>query len=135
MRPSAASVTRASSSFLFPSFFFFQAEDGIRDDLATGVQTCALPICRSAVRRRIVDRARLALAARTDLRADDDSRWSRPYHALSGSRFMAQRILDRDRDRERRGILRIMGHRLYSRAIYGHAVPAGGVSDRARWRP
>ena len=25
-------------------FFFFQAEDGIRDDLVTGVQTCALPI-------------------------------------------------------------------------------------------
>src|SRR5207244_6117378 len=24
--------------------FFFQAEDGIRDDLVTGVQTCALPI-------------------------------------------------------------------------------------------
>src|SRR5207244_9978479 len=23
----------------------FQAEDGIRDDLVTGVQTCALPIC------------------------------------------------------------------------------------------
>src|SRR6266404_3588349 len=31
-------------------FFFFQAEDGIRDKLVTGVQTCALPIskCRSA---------------------------------------------------------------------------------------
>src|SRR6266536_910886 len=27
-------------------FFFFQAEDGIRDPLVTGVQTCALPICR-----------------------------------------------------------------------------------------
>src|SRR5947208_5286302 len=27
------------------AFFFFQAEDGIRDDLVTGVQTCALPIC------------------------------------------------------------------------------------------
>src|SRR5215216_3960399 len=27
-------------------FFFFQAEDGIRDDLVTGVQTCALPISR-----------------------------------------------------------------------------------------
>src|SRR5438552_10572784 len=26
------------------SRFFFQAEDGIRDDLVTGVQTCALPI-------------------------------------------------------------------------------------------
>src|SRR2546425_6217894 len=25
-------------------FFFFQAEDGIRDKLVTGVQTCALPI-------------------------------------------------------------------------------------------
>src|SRR6266404_2318905 len=27
-----------------PIFFFFQAEDGIRDKLVTGVQTCALPI-------------------------------------------------------------------------------------------
>src|SRR6266446_8594583 len=32
------------------AFFFFQAEDGIRDYKVTGVQTCALPIfggCRS----------------------------------------------------------------------------------------
>src|SRR2546425_5616257 len=29
-------------------FFFFQAEDGIRDKLVTGVQTCALPICIDA---------------------------------------------------------------------------------------
>src|SRR5258708_27600671 len=41
-------------------FFFFQAEDGIRDDLVTGVQTCALPISfalladRQAVRKGIV---------------------------------------------------------------------------------
>src|SRR5207342_2106280 len=28
-------------------FFFFQAEDGIRDFHVTGVQTCALPIWRS----------------------------------------------------------------------------------------
>src|SRR5438552_14339701 len=28
----------------FSCLFFFQAEDGIRDDLVTGVQTCALPI-------------------------------------------------------------------------------------------
>src|SRR5437867_5217610 len=27
-------------------FFFFQAEDGIRDRTVTGVQTCALPISR-----------------------------------------------------------------------------------------
>src|SRR5688500_20173929 len=30
------------------SFFFFQAEDGIRDYKVTGVQTCALPIYVSA---------------------------------------------------------------------------------------
>src|SRR3989449_7908815 len=29
-------------------FFFFQAEDGIRDVAATGVQTCALPISLSS---------------------------------------------------------------------------------------
>src|SRR2546430_16789339 len=29
-------------------FFFFQAEDGIRDLTVTGVQTCALPICASS---------------------------------------------------------------------------------------
>src|SRR2546429_4618814 len=31
-------------SFICSSFFFFQAEDGIRDVAVTGVQTCALPI-------------------------------------------------------------------------------------------
>src|SRR5258708_8284718 len=31
-------------SQLLVVIFFFQAEDGIRDDLVTGVQTCALPI-------------------------------------------------------------------------------------------
>src|SRR5256885_8756915 len=34
----------ANSDLLF--FFFFQAEDGIRDYKVTGVQTCALPISR-----------------------------------------------------------------------------------------
>src|SRR5207248_6352239 len=29
--------------------FFFQAEDGIRDRTVTGVQTCALPICRVSI--------------------------------------------------------------------------------------
>src|SRR6266487_2922319 len=36
--------------FLF--FFFFQAEDGIRDGRVTGVQTCALPIWPSGLHRR-----------------------------------------------------------------------------------
>src|SRR2546427_3307381 len=30
------------------TYFFFQAEDGIRDLTVTGVQTCALPICQVA---------------------------------------------------------------------------------------
>src|SRR5437868_9651315 len=34
--------------FFFFFFFFFQAEDGIRDRNVTGVQTCALPICRNS---------------------------------------------------------------------------------------
>src|SRR2546425_7268909 len=52
-------------------FFFFQAEDGIRDKLVTGVQTCALPISsrhrRSAFRVRLIargDSQSLAAAAR-----------------------------------------------------------------------
>src|SRR3989442_3149461 len=32
------------SEFRYLGFFFFQAEDGIRDADVTGVQTCALPI-------------------------------------------------------------------------------------------
>src|SRR2546423_4996276 len=36
------------------AYFFFQAEDGIRDKLVTGVQTCALPICDQRRRRKIL---------------------------------------------------------------------------------
>src|SRR5437588_8020948 len=32
--------------FAVVNFLFFQAEAGIRDHCVTGVQTCALPICR-----------------------------------------------------------------------------------------
>src|SRR5438128_2217735 len=35
-------MSRTFAGFRF--FFFFQAEDGIRDATVTGVQTCALPI-------------------------------------------------------------------------------------------
>src|SRR5438128_12701058 len=38
-------------------FFFFQAEDGIRDATVTGVQTCALPICERLDRRGAEDQA------------------------------------------------------------------------------
>src|SRR5205823_13944084 len=37
-------------SSVWYGFFFFQAEDGIRDKLVTGVQTCALPIWPASAR-------------------------------------------------------------------------------------
>src|SRR5690606_40495304 len=42
-------------SWCFFCFFFFQAEDGIRDFHVTGVQTCALPIYHQfhAVKRAV----------------------------------------------------------------------------------
>src|SRR5579883_1946649 len=40
--------------FYFFFFFFFQSEDGIRDFHVTGVQTCALPICRDVIPDPIV---------------------------------------------------------------------------------
>src|SRR5205823_10994244 len=38
----------ANERILCCCIFFFQAEDGIRDKLVTGVQTCALPIWPSS---------------------------------------------------------------------------------------
>src|SRR5438046_6132391 len=54
-------------------FFFFQAEDGIRDWSVTGVQTCALPIscefslatCRGPARAPARWRARPSAASRS----------------------------------------------------------------------
>src|SRR5207248_8876018 len=61
-------------------FFFFQAEDGIRDRTVTGVQTCALPIYVGEQSLR-----------RPHLRCDLD----RLRHAQMGRmRFMAERVDD-----------------------------------------
>src|SRR2546429_2578728 len=45
-KTSCRSLEPEPSAYL--TFFFFQAEDGIRDVAVTGVQTCALPICAAA---------------------------------------------------------------------------------------
>src|SRR5712692_11545852 len=37
--------------YIMGFFFFFQAEDGIRDGTVTGVQTCALPISLGRIAR------------------------------------------------------------------------------------
>src|SRR5206468_8569784 len=43
----------------------FQAEDGIRDLIVTGVQTCALPIWRGGGRREALSRRHRGQRART----------------------------------------------------------------------
>src|SRR5437763_16213293 len=61
-----------------PLSFFFQAEDGIRDTSVTGVQTCALPISRSARNgrrgRRRCPRGRQAAGQRCVRRARSEER-------------------------------------------------------------
>src|SRR5205823_11147781 len=44
---------------------FFQAEDGIRDKLVTGVQTCALPISNTIQKRAESSPVRMAVVAFT----------------------------------------------------------------------
>src|SRR5260370_21618809 len=46
VRVGEAGGVDAENPFSSVSFFFFKAEDGIRDSSVTGVQTCALPIYR-----------------------------------------------------------------------------------------
>src|SRR5262249_58431543 len=52
-------------------FFFFQAEDGIRDWSVTGVQTCALPIYFVTVDLKVEDCRRKKVHRRFDLRDVD----------------------------------------------------------------
>src|SRR6266545_3341083 len=80
-------------SFFVHFFFFFQAEDGIRDKLVTGVQTCALPIWLDAAPSpEMMARCEAMLAWRAGpgilsrMRSEERregkecrSRWS-PYH-------------------------------------------------------
>src|SRR2546429_1686974 len=53
-------------------FFFFQAEDGIRDVAVTGVQTCALPISR--IVEELDERGRLPLVTVEFLHNPGDGR-------------------------------------------------------------
>src|SRR5256885_10811882 len=66
-------------------FFFFQAEDGIRDYKVTGVQTCALPILEAIVNGRYywIPFARLSevrIEKPADLR---DIAWTPAYLTLA----------------------------------------------------
>src|SRR5690625_5654479 len=94
---------------------FFQAEDGIRDGHVTGVQTCALPICREletdALVRDLADRLwRLGLLVESDFGLTSDrielalGHPDLPGHLLlavdtDGARYVAT-ASQRERDRK-----------------------------------
>src|SRR5438552_13757029 len=69
-------------------FCFFQAEDGIRDDLVTGVQTCALPISHESpfCTESIYARARSNSFWRCRLFRSDRTRSKRETHERSEER-------------------------------------------------
>src|SRR2546422_6749194 len=79
-------------------FFFFQAEDGIRDVAVTGVQTCALPISW-----RRCDQAVSRLSFATTRRAE-----RRSSAFVSACRYCAKRVRRR---REWRGVVGRAKHR------------------------
>src|SRR5439155_17713682 len=59
-------LTKAYVALLTSPFFFFQAEDGIRDGHVTGVQTCALPILLFVIVKRPSGPPRPLAAVRID---------------------------------------------------------------------
>src|SRR3989441_166361 len=87
--------------------FFFQAEDGIRDKLVTGVQTCALPILRrtpgNARRREAVALTLLREKALGEIQALGELRHLAPHGLeLLVERLLVLDELAADRSEERR---------------------------------
>src|SRR5437868_11016389 len=83
---------------VFYFFFFFQAEDGIRDRNVTGVQTCALPILQASRTRAPWLLPRTGFPARCiDVSAIcKTARWLRQTPSRSGRREIRQPV-GRDR--------------------------------------
>src|SRR2546422_5840071 len=81
-------------------FFFFQAEDGIRDVAVTGVQTCALPIFKGS---SVEVRSKLYLALVRPLLEYASSVCDPDEVGLTGSLEAVQRLAARiTRSEERR---------------------------------
>src|SRR3989442_9264932 len=95
-------------------FFFFQAEDGIRDADVTGVQTCALPISRPRGGR----------SARSLAPSERVERADRP------PRGRASREL---RGTENRGVVRLVGVHA-ARGVRSEERRVG-KECRSRWSP
>src|SRR5687767_5729150 len=83
--------------------FFFQAEDGIRDKLVTGVQTCALPIFELFHQHFLplpavwLRHRYCSLARRHSVSHNDNSPFHRRHVRNSGAALQSERALSRDR--------------------------------------
>src|SRR5256885_9549185 len=82
-------------------FFFFQAEDGIRDYKVTGVQTCALPIS-AATRCPVVGDGDLIARARGKAPPQAALCRARPMPWAGINRSRLRRLALDDRSEERR---------------------------------
>src|SRR3989442_1191180 len=103
-------------------YFFFQAEDGIRDADVTGVQTCALPISPQRPRGRHPAQPR-------DLRRGDRGRGGQPVQAAALHRRAAPRDDRRGDHQPRRGPA--PAHRLVRRAPHRPRRPRARRLHRA----
>src|SRR6266487_6943155 len=91
--------------FVLFVYFFFQAEDGIRDGRVTGVQTCALPIFGRAARRVPTGEAllqrddqRIAGRGEAEDREHDEAREGQRAPGTRKARRQQQQAEDADRN-------------------------------------
>src|SRR5207249_6885988 len=102
-------------------FFFFQAEDGIRDRNVTGVQTCALPIWLAAPGR---EQRTLGCDADRPYLRFGQARGSQPGH-LDGERSIHCPIERKDADGRFAAGRGERPNRI--RGLAGKATPVGGA--------
>src|SRR5256886_5204098 len=93
-------------------FFFFQAEDGIRDLTVTGVQTCALPIylwrsCENRALGAILERA---AAVNNQSLAGDEFRTREKHYGVGDVARCAGAAQRRELDKGGLPVRRIPGH-------------------------
>src|SRR3989475_6989047 len=76
-------------------FFFFQAEDGIRDLTVTGVQTCALPILGATSRAQHGDDVRAPDRVADPAAGEAPGLGERPQHQRSEERRVGKECRSR----------------------------------------
>src|SRR2546430_4763112 len=84
---------RSNSSTSSDGVFFFQAEDGIRDLTVTGVQTCALPICKQLHILVVDDEPHILYYMRATLES-----WGHSVEVASDGAYALERAIAGDFD-------------------------------------